>query len=149
MSDLPPAPDFSDRGRANLASNLAFIGAVVLLIGASVEYGVDPAGPAGGFSLVEYRGQPIGRFIATALYWWLPVCVAIVAGFLARRTNTRAVAAGLCMAEGLQSGASAMGPLLFGSEAGPGFFLTLAGAAILLSSGVAGLARHEGQSRTP
>jgi hypothetical protein len=146
MSDLQPAPGYSDQGEANLASNLAFIGAIVLLIGASVEYGADPAG---GFSLVEYRGQPIGRFIATALYWWLPVGIAIVAGFLARRTRTRAVAAGLCMAEGLQSGASAMGPLLFGSEAGPGFFLTLAGAAILLTSGVAGLARHEGHTRTP
>jgi hypothetical protein len=145
MLDLPPPPDSSDRGRANLASNLAFIGAVILLIGASVEYGADPAG---GFSLVEYRGQPIGRFIATALYWWLPVGLAIVAGFLARRTYTRAVAAGLCIAEGLQSGASAMGPLLFGSEAGPGFFLTLAGAAILLASGIAGLIRHEGHSRT-
>lgn len=57
MSDLQPAPGSSDRDGANLASNLAFIGAVVLLTGASVEYGVDPAG---GFSLVEYRGQPIG-----------------------------------------------------------------------------------------
>ncbi len=55
------------------------------------------------------------------------------------------------MAEGLQSGASAMGQMNrpIGSEAGPGFFLTLAGAAILLASGVAGLARHEGHSRPP
>jgi hypothetical protein len=130
-------------GRSPLPGILALVGAGLLLAGSLVDFG-------DGFSLVEFGDRPGKVIVADVLFWWLPVAVGITAGVLILTPGLliRRLAAGLCLASGVISVGSTVGVLLYGDEAGAGFFLLLAGAGLLTAAGIVGASAPRGDRAT-
>jgi hypothetical protein len=120
-------------GRSPLPGIFALVGGGLLLAGSLVEFG-------DGVHLVEFGNRPGDVVLADVLFWWLPVAVAVTAGVLAITPASviRRLAAGLSLATGVLSIGSTFGVLLYGDEAGAGFFLLLAGAGLVTAAGITG-----------
>jgi hypothetical protein len=125
----------SKPGRSPLPGILAFVGAGLLLAGSLIDFG-------DGFALVEFSDRTAKTLIADALFWWLPVAVAITAGVLSIAPGllTRKLAAGLILATGILALGSTAALLLYDNGSGAGFFLMLAGGGLLTAAGIIGTA---------
>jgi hypothetical protein len=132
-------PALSEARRSPLPGILALVGAGLLLAGSLIDFG-------GGFHLVEFSDRPGKTLIADVLFWWLPAAVGAAAGVLSIVPGrlTRKLAAGLSLAAGVISVGSTVGLLLYGDEAGAGFFLMLGGAGLLTAAGIIGIVTKGG-----